>query len=301
MRRIGVLIATPEDDPEEQIWVAAFKDELAKAGWKAGVNLRIEQRWGGGDTVRMQAHAVELAGLAPAAILAQGTAVVTALKAAGPQVPIVFVNVADPVRSGLVSSFADPGGNVTGFSNFEHSMGGKWLELLRETAPQLRRVLVVLNPDSLATGPLIDSIESTASQFSFEVVRLAARNAGEIESEIGRFAEARDAGLIALPDFIALTNRDLIIGLATRYKMPSIFPFRVFCTHGGLMSLSVDNTDAFRRAATYVDRILRGVKPRDLPVQAPVKLQLAINMKAANTLGLAFPASIQARADEVIE
>jgi putative ABC transport system substrate-binding protein len=283
------------------MWVAAFIEELAKAGWKTGVNLQVEYRWGGGNAARTQAYAAELANLAPAVIFGQGTPVATALKKAGPQIPVVFVNVADPVRSGLVSSFADPGGNITGFSNFEHSMGGKWLELLRETAPSLRKVLVILNPDSIATPPLISSIESAANTFSFQVIRLAVRNAQEIEGEINKFSEARDVGLMALPDFISLANRDLIIDLATRHKMPSIFPFKVFSAHGGLMSMGVDTTDAFRRAATYVDRILRGARPRDLPVQAPTKLEFVINLKTAAALNLAIPPSVLARADEVIE
>jgi len=194
MKRIGVLIATPEDDPEEQIWVAAFMEELAKSGWKVGVNLHVEHRWGGGSSTRMQTYAAELAGLAPNVVLAQGTPVATALKKTGPNIPVVFVNVADPVRSGLVSSFSDPGGNITGFSNFEHSMGGKWLELLRESAPSLRRVLVILNPDSIATAPLMSSIESAAQTFGFELLRAGAHNAVEIENEMSKFADSHDIG-----------------------------------------------------------------------------------------------------------
>ena len=301
VRRIGVLIAVPENDAEEQEWITAFREALTKLGWNVGSNIHIEYRWSAGDIGRTGTYAAELASLTPDAILAQGTPVTVALKRASRTVPIVFVNVTDPVSSGLVSSLAQPGGNITGFTNFEYSMGGKWLDSLKEIAPSVRRVVIILNPDNAATRSLLNSIESAAQTFNIEVVKVAVRNAAEIENEISKLGAEKNIGLLALPDFIPLANRDLIIALATRYRMPSIFPFRSFPTNGALMSLGIDTRDLFRRAASYVDRILRGTKPQDLPIQAPTKFELVINLKTAKALGLDVPPRLLARADEVIE
>jgi ABC-type uncharacterized transport system substrate-binding protein len=301
MRRVGVLIAVPENNAEQQEWVAAFMEALTKFGWNAGVNIHIEYRWSAGDNVRTQTYAAELVSLMPDVIFAQGTPVTMALKSATRTVPIVFVNVTDPVSSGLVESLAHPGGNLTGFTNFEYSMGGKWLELIKDIAPSVRRIAIILNPDSVATRPLLNSIESAAKTFDFEVIKVAVRDAGEIEREIGKLGAEKNIGLMALPDFIPLANRELIIALAMRYGMPSIFPFRIFATTGALMSLGIDTKDLFRRAASYVDRVLRGAKPQDLPIQAPTTFQLVINLKTAKALGLTVPPSLLARADEAIE
>jgi putative ABC transport system substrate-binding protein len=301
MRRMGVLIAVPENNAEQQEWVAAFMEALTKFGWNAGVNIHIEYRWSAGDNVRTQTYAAELVSLMPDVIFAQGTPVTMALKSATRTVPIVFVNVTDPVSSGLVESLAHPGGNLTGFTNFEYSMGGKWLELMKDIAPSVRRIAIILNPDSVATRPLLNSIESAAKTFDFEVIKVAVHDAGEIEREIGKLGAEKNIGLMALPDFIPLANRELIIALAMRYGMPSIFPFRIFATTGALMSLGIDTNDLFRRAASYVDRVLRGAKPQDLPIQAPTIFQLVINLKTAKALGLTVPPSLLARADEVIE
>jgi ABC-type uncharacterized transport system substrate-binding protein len=301
MRRMGVLIAVPENNAEQQEWVAAFMEALTKFGWNAGVNIHIEYRWSAGDNVRTQTYAAELVSLMPDVIFAQGTPVTMALKSATRTVPIVFVNVTDPVSSGLVESLAHPGGNLTGFTNFEYSMGGKWLELMKDIAPSVRRIAIILNPDSVATRPLLNSIEFAAKTFDFEVIKVAVHDAGEIEREIGKLGAEKNIGLMALPDFIPLANRELIIALAMRYGMPSIFPFRIFATTGALMSLGIDTNDLFRRAASYVDRVLRGAKPQDLPIQAPTIFQLVINLKTAKALGLTVPPSLLARADEVIE
>ena len=289
------------DDAEEQEWVAAFVEALTKFGWNAGVNINFEYRWSAGDNIRTQSYAAELASLMPDVIFAQGTPVTMALKSATRTVPIVFVNVTDPVSSGLVASLAQPGANITGFTNFEYSMGGKWLELLKDVAPSVRRIAVILNPDSVATRPLFNSIEFAAKTLNFEVIKVAVHDAGEIEREIGKLEAKKNIGLIALPDFIPLANRELIIALAMRYGMPNIFPFRIFATTGALMSLGIDNRDLFRRAASYVDRVLRGTKPQDLPIQGPTTFQLVINLKTAKALGLTVPQGLLNAADEVIE
>ena len=301
MRRMGVLIAVPENNAEQQEWLAAFMEALTKFGWNVGVNIHVEYRWSAGDNARTQTYAAELASLMPDVIFAQGTPVTMALKSATRTVPIVFVNVTDPVSSGLVASLAQPGGNITGFTNFEYSMGGKWLQLLKDIAPSVRRVAVILNPDSVATRPLLNSIKSAAKTFDFEVIKVAVHDAGEIDREIGKLVGEKNIGLMVLPDFIPLANRELIIALATRYNMPNIFPFRIFATTGALMSLGIDTNDLFRRAASYIDRVLRGTKPQDLPIQGPTTFQLVINLKTAKTLGLTVPQGLLNAADEVIE
>jgi putative ABC transport system substrate-binding protein len=299
-RTIGILNAVP-NNTEQQEWLAAFKEALGKLGWNAGANMRIEYRSSAGDTTLTDTYAAETAALSPDVIFAQGTPVTAALQRVTRTIPIVFVNVTDPVSSGLVSSLAQPGGNITGFANFEFSMGGKWLESLKEIAPSVRQVAIILNPDSVATQPVLNSVKSSAQTLGLEIAELAVRDGKEIEREVGKLAVEKNIGLMALPDFVPLANRDLIIALAMRYRMPSIFPFRIFATSGALMSLGIDNRDLFRRAASYVDRILRGAKPQDLPIQAPTKFDLVINLKTAKALGLEVPPRLLAVADEVIE
>jgi putative ABC transport system substrate-binding protein len=299
-RILGALTAVP-DNTEQQEWLAAFKEALGKLGWNAGSNIRIEYRSSAGNTTLTGTYAAEIASLVPDVIFAQGTPVTAALQRVTRTIPIVFVNVTDPVSSGLVSSLGQPGGNITGFTNFEFSMGGKWLESLKEIAPSVRQVAIILNPDSVATRPVLNSVKSSAQAFGLEVAELAVRDGKEIEREVGKLAGENNIGLMALPDFIPLANRDLIIALAMRYRMPSIFPFRIFAASGALMSLGIDNRDLFRRAASYVDRILRGAKPQELPIQAPTKFELVINLKTAKALGITVPPALLTRADEVIE
>jgi putative ABC transport system substrate-binding protein len=300
-RRIGVVMGTADSDPDQKALVSVFTRELAALGWDDGTKIDIEYRWAAGDAARLRAHAAELAHLAPDAIFVQGTPATTALRQAAPTTPLVFVNVTDPVSSGLVSSLARPGGNVTGFTNYEFSMGGKWLEILREIAPSVTRVSVVFNPDNPIMPTQVRSIEAAGPALGIQVASRAASNAMEFERAISAAASEANGGLFVPLDFVTLAHRELIIGLATRYRLPSGFALRVFAVSGGLFSYGVDPVDLFRRGASYIDRILKGAKPADLPVQQPNKFELVINLKAAKALDLTVPPSLLARADEVIE
>jgi len=300
-RRIGVLMGTADSDPDQKALVSVFTQALAELGWKEGTKIHIEYRWAAGDIARLRASAAELARLALDAIFVQGTPATTALRQAAPTTPLVFVNVTDPVSSGLVSSLAHPGGNITGFTNYEFSMGGKWLEILREIALRITRVAVVFNPDNPVMPGQVRSIEAAGPTLGIQVSARPARNAEEFERAISASASDANGGLLVLLDFVTLAHRELIIGLATRYRLPTGYALRVFATSGGLFSYGVDSIDLFRRGASYVDRILKGAKPADLPVQQPNKFELVINLKTAKVLGLEVPASVLARADEVIE
>jgi putative ABC transport system substrate-binding protein len=299
LRRIGVLMSAPEDDPEGQARVAAFRAGLRAAGWQEGRNIRIDYRWAGGTADRVQAHAAELVALKPEAIMASAPQSVIALQQATRTIPIVFAQVSDPVGAGFVASLARPGGNVTGFALFEWAIGVKWLELLKQLAPDVARVTVMYYPVT-PTGPgYFSAIEAGAPSLGVRAAAVAVRDAAEIARAIS--AGAPNSGLVVLPSPLTSHHRDLIIDLAARHRLPAVYPYRYFVTGGGLASYGVDNIDSHRRAASYVDRILKGEKPGDLPVQHPDRYSLVINLKTAKALGLEPPIALLARTDEVIE
>jgi putative ABC transport system substrate-binding protein len=301
MRRIGVLTPFASDGAEGNARLTAFAQALAQLGWSVGQNVRIDYRWGPGNAETMRKPAAELVALGPDVILASGSAAVAPLLATSRTVPIVFAAVADPVAAGYVESLARPGGNATGFSVFEYSIGGKWLELLKEVAPRVTRAAVLRQPD-IAAGPgVFGIIQALAPSLSVELRAVNVRDAAEIERALTAFAQTPNGGLIVSATPAAVIHRDLIIGLAARHRLPAVYSFRLFVDTGGLISYGPDFLDQFRRAAGYVDRILKGAKPADLPVQAPVKYELVINMKTAKALDLTVPDSVLVRADEVIE
>ena len=302
VRRIGVLIAAAADDPEFQARVAAFLQGLQQLGWTDGRNVRVDTRWATTNADDIRRHAAELATLAPDVILAAtGTATVAPLLQATRTVPIVFVVVIDPVGAGFVASLARPGGNATGFTMFEYGMSGKWLELLKEIAPRMTRAAVLRDP-AIASGiGQFGAVQAVAPSLGVELSAVDVRDAGEIERAVTAFARSGNGGLIVTASALATRHRDLIIALAARHRLPAIYASRYFATDGGLISYGPDLVDQYRRAAGYVDRILKGEKPADLPVQAPTKYEMAINLKTAKALGLTVPASLLASADEVIE
>ena len=302
IRRIGVLSSAAPDDPEYQVRVAAFLRGLQELGWTVGHNVRVDTRWGAGDAERIRKYAAELAALVPDVIVATAGSIVGALQQASHTVPIVFVTTIDPVGGGYVASLARPGGNATGFSSFEFSISGKWLELLKEVAPSVTRVAVIRDPSVPAGSGGFAAIQTVAPSFGVELTQIGVRNAAEIEHGISAFARGSIGGLIVVgpPSSVAL-HRDLIITLAARHRLPTVYGNRIFVTAGGLISYGADPVDQYRRAAGYVNRILKGEKPADLPVQAPIKFELVINLKTAKALGLTVPSSLLARADEVIE
>ncbi len=303
MRRIGVLMAYAESDREGQACVAAFREGLQKLGWTEGRNIRIDTRWATpGDAEAMQRFAKELVALQPDLILSHNTPTTAALLQQTRTIPIIFANVSDPVGSGFVASFPRPGGNVTGFTNMEPTMAGKWLELLKEIAPRVNRVAFLFNP---ATAPYaeyyLNPFKAAAASFAVEAIAAPVRDTSELESVIAAQAREPNGGLIVMPDTFTTAHRAEITSLAARYRLPAVYPFRFFTELGGLLSYGNDLLDNFRRAATYADRILKGAKPSELPVQAPVKFELVINLKTAKALGLDVPLHLQQRADEVIE
>ena len=299
VRRVGVLMNLAADDPEGQTRIVAFVQGLQQSGWTDGRNIRIDTRWAAGDADRFHRYAEELLALAPDVILASATPSVQALQQATRTVPIVFANVGDPVGMGFVESLARPGGNTTGFTPLEFGFGAKWLELLKEIAPRLTRVAVLRD---LTIGPAqLSAIQAVAPSFGVELSPVGVRDAGEIERTIAAFAQSSNAGMIVTPSTSAAIHRDLIVMLAARHRLPAVYSWRYFATAGGLISYGPNPIDMYRRAASYVDRILKGEKPADLPVQTPTKYQLVVNLKTAKALGLDIPTSILARADEVIE
>jgi ABC-type uncharacterized transport system substrate-binding protein len=301
MRRIGVLTGLVARDPEAQSRVAAFENGLRELGWVKGRNLSIEYRWAGDGNV-LRDHAAELLAMAPDLILANSTPVTVALREQSLAVPIVFTQVVDPVGQGLVANLAHPGGNVTGFTSFEFSIGTKWLEALKQTAPRVTRVALVFNPQSAPFADLfLRPIEAAAPSFSVMPIGAAVRDPADVDRMFDMLAREPNGGLMVLPD-ISMTNyREAIVALAAHHHVPAIYPFRFFAASGGLMSYGTDVTEVFWRAAGYVDRILKGEKPGDLPVQAPTKYELVINLKTAKVLGLTLPPTLLALADEVIE
>jgi putative ABC transport system substrate-binding protein len=302
MRRVGVLLNRVADDPEEQARLAAFLQRLQELGWTDGRNVWIDYRWAAADPDRSRTYAAELVALAPDVILAAGSQSVAALQQTATTVPIVFANVVDPVGAGFVARLARPGGNATGFTPFEYSLSGKWLELLKEIAPNLTRIAILRDP-GIATGiGQFAAIQAMASpSLGVELSPIDVRDGGKIERDIAALARESNSGLIVTASSGASVHRELIIMLAARHGLPAVYPFRYFVTRGGLISYGPDPTDQFRRAAGYVDRILKGEKAADLPVQSPTKYELAINLKTAKALGLTMPPSLLARADQVIE
>jgi putative ABC transport system substrate-binding protein len=301
MRRVAIILPAAADDSEYQIWVGAFLQALALAGWTIGRNLRIDIRWAGANAPEIRRHAAELAALAPDVILAHGSSAVGALLQATHAVPIVFPIAADPVANGLVDSLSRPGGNATGFIQLEYSLSAKWLELLKEIAPGVTRA-AVLRDTTLGSGTSQFAVIQAASpSLRVEVSPVNMRDAGEIEQSVETFARSQNGGLIVVAGGAAQRHRDLIIAQAARHKLPAVYYDRFFATGGGLISYGPSSIDLYKQAAGYVDRILKGEKPADLPVQAPTKYETVINLKTAKALGLTVPTSLLARADEVIE
>ena len=301
VRRIGVLMPSAADDPEFQARITAFLQELAQLGWLDGRNVRIDTRWGVADADRIRKYAAELVALAPDVILANSSVAIAPLLQATRTVPIVFTSVADPVGAGYVDSLARPGGNATGFLVWEYSIAAKWLELLKEIAPRVTRA-VVLRESAIAAGPAqFGVIQAAAAALGVELRPVDTRDAGEIERAITAFAQSANGGLIVTGSPAAIFHRRLIVALAARHRLPAVYFQRPFVADGGLISYGSDPIDQYRRAAGYVDRILKGEKPADLPVQQSTKFDLVINLKTAKALGLEIPSSVLARADEVIE
>jgi putative ABC transport system substrate-binding protein len=298
MRRIGVLTTLAKDNSVGQARVAAFVQGLQKLGWTEGRNLQIEYRW---ETGNLRKAATELVALSPDVIFAINTPAVAALQQATRSVPIVFANVADPVSGGFVDSLAKPGGNITGFAVFDYGMGAKWVELLKEIAPDVTHVGVIRDPTNISSIGLLAAIQSAARLSGLDVSPLGGRDAGDIERTITEFAGGSNRGLIAVATPLLANHRDLIISLAARHRLPAVYGFRFYVTDGGLISYGNDLIDQSRQAAGYVDRILKGEKPADLPVQGATKFELVINLKTAKALGLTVPPSLLSRADEIIE
>jgi putative tryptophan/tyrosine transport system substrate-binding protein len=301
VRRIGVLMPYAADDREGQARMTALQQALAELGWTDGRNAHIDTRWGAGDADRYRQCAVELVALAPDVIVALTATVTAALQRETRSVPIVFVGVIDPVGTGLVASLARPGGNITGFTVFEYGISSKWLALLKEIVPGVRRVAVLRDPTSAPQIGLLGGIQSVAPSLQVELSLIDTRDAGEIQRAVAAFAREPNGGQIVFSNALALLHRELIITLAARHRLPTVYADRAFVTAGGLSSYGPNRFEQYRPAAGYVDRILKGEKPADLPVQAPTKYELVLNIKTAKALGLEIPATLFARADEVIE
>jgi putative tryptophan/tyrosine transport system substrate-binding protein len=301
IRRIGVFLNRAGDDPEVPVKIATLLHGLSELGWNDRRNLRIDYRWGAGDTERYRTYAAELVALTPDVVLANGGAVVRALQQTSRAVPIVFVTVTDPVGGGLVTSLARPGGNTTGFILYEYSMSGKWLELLKQISPGVTRVAVVRDPTTVSGTGLYGAIQAAATTFRLEISPIDARNVGDIERAVGAFADRPNGGLIVTASGSGILHRAALTALAAQHKLPAVYSDRVFADSGGLISYGPDENDQYRRAASYVDRILKGEKPADLPVQAPTRYETVLNLKTAKALGLDVPATVLVRADEVIE
>jgi putative ABC transport system substrate-binding protein len=301
VRRIGVLSPFSQADPETQALLAAFKQRFQELGWSDGRNVKFEYRFTDGNPERTRAAGAELVGLSPDVILAYANPAVSSLIQVTQTIPIVFTQASDPVGSGFVSSLAHPGGNITGFHSFEPAIAGKWLEVLKEFAPGVRRAAVVHHPNIAANVAFVRAAEAASSTFGVTVTAAAVRNPTDIESVLTKFAQEPNGGLIVAPAPSTFDNRDLIVALATRLRLPAVYSYRFFVTSGGLVSYGIDGKDLWRAAAVYVDRILRGEKPGDLPVQLPTKYYLVINLKTAKAQGIEVSSQLQQRADEVLE
>jgi len=303
MRRIGVLMGIAERDPAQRSLVSAFTQALKDLGWQDGRNVQIDYRWGGGDAEKIQIFARLFVDQRPDLIVGHTTPVVAALKTQTSSIPIVFTQVSDPIGSHFVDSLARPGGNITGFTNLEASMGTKMVELLKEVAPQTSRVALMFNPQTSPNGGsyFLKPVEAAAPLLKVGMIAAPIHNPAEIEVVMAQLSQGADTGLIVMPDIFVLAHRQEIISLAAQFRLPAVYTYRLFPAGGGLMSYGTDLGDLFHRAASYVDRILKGERPSDLPVQMPAKYELIINLKAARALGLDIPMSVQQRADEVIE
>jgi putative tryptophan/tyrosine transport system substrate-binding protein len=302
MRRVGVLMSVVKDDPGGLTEIAAFRQGLAELGWVEGRNIDIEFRWPGSDIASAEAFAKELVELKPDVLLARSTPTTAALKRETSVIPIVFVNVSEPVEQGFVQSLARPGGNITGFTNFEAAIGGKWLQLLKEVDPRIKRVAIIYNPQTAPfAGVFLRSVQSAAPGLAVEDVAMSVQSDGDIEAAITAFSQRPGGGLVAIPDSFTGQHRDLIVALAARNNLPTLYSNIVSTPIGGLMAYAVDSRALMQRAADYIDRVLKGEKVGDLPVQAPAKFELSINLKTAKALGLTIPPGLLATADDVIE
>ena len=300
IRQIGVLMSGARD-PQGQGLITALREALQELGWAAGSNVRTDYRWGAGKQQQIVAYAAELVARSPDVILATGTQVTAALNDQTKTTPIVFVNVADPIESGFVTSFSRPGGNMTGFTAWEFSIGGKWLELLKSVDQSVNRVLVLVNPDNPTWKGHVRTIQTLAPLLQTQISTVQVHTSDQIRNAIESFAGEPLGGMIVLPSGLMSVNRDLLAIVATQYRLPAIYPYGYYAASGGLMSYGTDALDLYRRSAGYVDRILRGAKPSELPVQQPTKFEMIINLKTAKTLGLTVPDTLLAGADEVIE
>jgi putative tryptophan/tyrosine transport system substrate-binding protein len=304
IRRIGVLCGTGKDDPQTEAGLTAFTKALQELGWTEGRNIRIDYRFAAGDVGRTQGYAKELVSLQPDLVVGQSTPVVAALQRETRTIPIVFVVVADPVGSGFVASLPRPGGNITGFINIESSMSGKWIEMLKDIAPRVTRAALMFNPETASYfAYYLQPFEAAARSDAIEPMATPVHAAADIERVVASLGGRPDTGLVVMPDVFLGTRQilDSIVALAARHRVPTIYPYRYMVAAGGLVSYGTDNADLWRRAPTYVDRVLKGAKPADLPVQLPTKFDLAVNLKTAKALGLDMPATLLGRADEVIE
>ena len=302
VRRIGLLNSLAETDAEPQAWYAAFRKRLDELGWVDGRNIQLDYRWGNGSVERMQQFAKELVQLNPDVLVGITTPATAALRNETHTIPIVFAIVNDPVGSGFVASLAKPGGNITGFANIEASLSGKWLELLHEIAPSVSRVGFLFNPRTAPFAPYyLDTFRSVTSTLKIEAIEAPVQSTAEVEAVMTKLGRESGAGLIVMPDTFTYANRETIISIANRDRLPAIYPFRVFAVAGGLLSYGIDLANSLRGAAMYVDRILRGAKPNELPSQLPTKFEMVINLKTAKALGLSIPDRLLITADEVIE
>jgi putative ABC transport system substrate-binding protein len=301
VRRIGVLMTLAADDPEGLPRIKAFQEGLKDAGWVDGNNVKVDYRWSASDANLTRTHAAALLDLAPDVLVAHASDATAALQQATRTVPIVFVQGVDPVGAGFVESLPRPGGNITGFSSFEYQISGKWLELLKEIAPRIVRVGVVRDTITAAGAGQLGAIQAVASSFRVQLSPIGVSDAGAMERAIGAFAREPNSGLVVTTSTLASLHRNKIIAAADRHRLPAVYPYRYFTVNGGLLSYGIDILDLYRRTATYVDRILRGAMPADLPVQQPTTFELAVNLKTAKALGLTVPPTLLARADEVIE
>jgi putative ABC transport system substrate-binding protein len=300
LRRIAMLVGTAENDPEAPLSSEAFRQTLNRLGWKEGANVRIDTRWGDGDPDRIRAYAKELIGTAPDVAVADSTPAALALQRESRTIPVIFIQAGNPVGSGLVANLARPGGNLTGSTNYVPSMGGKWLELLKEVAPRLARVAALFNPKT-HTGQYWSVLEVATQSLGVTFSKAAVEDEGGIARAIETMAGEPAGGLVVMPDSFTMSHRETIVALAARHRVPTVYPFRVFATQGGLMSYGMNRVGVYHDAASYVDRVLRGEKPGDLPVQAPTTFELVVYLKTAKALGLDVPWILQQRADEVIE
>jgi putative tryptophan/tyrosine transport system substrate-binding protein len=302
MRRVGMLMGVL-NDPERQLRVQTFQEALRERGWIEGKNLHIDHRWAVGDPERIKTYAAELVRGSPDVIVGTNTPVAIALRQATKSIPIVFVGVTDPIGNGLVTNYAQPEGNFTGFANFETSMGGKWIELLKEIAPRITRIGIVFNPanSSPIRSYYAPSLDATSRALGLNLIDVPVRDPDDIGRAFDHLARESNVGMVVLPDLTTVRYRDLVVALSARLGYPAVYPYRYFTTAGGLLSYGMDTVDLYRRVAAYVDRILRGAKPADLPVQLPTKFEVTVNLKTAKTLGLELPSTLLARVNEVFE